>query len=91
MILPLSFLFFSKKSGKMFVDSKISRIFASLLRNKAFNDFSGCSAVRLAHLLWEQGVPGSNPGIPTRKELQKCNSYFYLATDYTGKFDEYTH
>ena len=49
----------------MFVDSKISRIFASLLRNKAFNDDSGCSAVRLAHLLWEQGVPGSNPGIPT--------------------------
>ena len=27
---------------------------------------SGCSAVRLAHLLWEQGVPGSNPGTPTR-------------------------
>ena len=65
----------------MFVDSKISRIFASLLRNKAFNDDSGCSAVRLAHLLWEQGVPGSNPGIPTRKELQKCNSFFCLATD----------
>ena len=75
----------------MFVDSKISRIFASLLRIKAFNDDSGCSAVRLAHLLWEQGVPGSNPGIPTRKELQKCNSFFCIATDYTGKFDEYTH
>ena len=28
---------------------------------------TGCSAVRLAHLLWEQGVPGSNPGIPTTK------------------------
>ena len=27
---------------------------------------TGCSAVRVAHLLWEQGVPGSNPGIPTR-------------------------
>ena len=39
----------------MFVDSKISRIFASLLRNNARNDVSGCSAVRLAHLLWEQG------------------------------------
>ena len=33
--------------------------------------YSGCSAVRLAHLLWEQGVPGSNPGIPTKlKEYQ---------------------
>ena len=28
---------------------------------------TGCSAVRLAHLLWEQGVPGSNPGIPTNE------------------------
>ena len=26
---------------------------------------SGCSAVRLARLLWEQEVPGSNPGTPT--------------------------
>ena len=26
---------------------------------------SGCSAVRLAHLLWEQGVEGSNPFTPT--------------------------
>ena len=28
---------------------------------------AGCSAVRLAHLLWEQGVAGSNPVSPTRK------------------------
>ena len=28
--------------------------------------FSGRSAVRLAHLLWEQGVEGSNPFTPTR-------------------------
>ena len=27
--------------------------------------FSGCSAARLAHLLWEQGVGGSNPLTPT--------------------------
>ena len=30
-----------------------------------FERISGCSAVRLAYLLWEQGVPGSNPGTPT--------------------------
>lgn len=28
---------------------------------------TGCSAVRLAHLLWEQGVEGSNPFTPTQK------------------------
>ena len=27
--------------------------------------YSGRSAVRLAHLLWEQGVEGSNPFTPT--------------------------
>ena len=27
---------------------------------------TGCSAVRLAHLLWEQGVAGSNPVSPTQ-------------------------
>ena len=27
--------------------------------------YSGCSAVRLAHLLREQGVVGSNPATPT--------------------------
>ena len=27
--------------------------------------YSGCSAVRLAYLLWEQRVAGSNPATPT--------------------------
>ena len=41
---------------------------------------TGCSAVRLAHLLWEQGVPGSNPGIPTNKEIlnRKVEDFLFL-------------
>ena len=40
---------------------------------------TGCSAVRLAHLLWEQGVPGSNPGTPTKqKELTQLVSALFL-------------
>ena len=37
---------------------------------------SGCSAVRLAHLLWEQGVVGSNPATPTKKESEFSDSFF---------------
>ena len=32
-----------------------------------FENHSGCSAVRLAYLLWEQRVAGSNPATPTVK------------------------
>ncbi len=61
-----------KKVRQKFGGSKISRTFASQLRNKRTLNESktGCSAVRLAHLLWEQGVPGSNPGTPTK--LKGC-------------------
>ena len=44
--------------------------------------YSGCSAVRLAHLLWEQGVPGSNPGTPTNgkcgRRQNNCRRPVYL-------------
>ena len=55
----------------MFGGLKILRTFATLSERKreTKNSYSGCSAVRLAHLLWEQGVPGSNPGTPTIKGL----------------------
>ena len=39
--------------------------FEKYLNKQSFD--SGCSAVRLAHLLWEQGVVGSNPATPTKK------------------------
>ena len=60
---------YRKKSLKNIAYSKNVLIFAPLLRNKALRIVvSGCSAVRLAHLFWEQRVPGSNPGTPTQKE-----------------------
>ena len=42
--------------------------------------YSGCSAVRLAHLLWEQGVVGSNPATPTlaNKLLIFNNLFLYM-------------
>ena len=42
--------------------------------------FSGYGAVRLAHLLWEQGVEGSNPFAPTVKIKRLrtiATSYFF--------------
>ena len=43
--------------------------------------YSGCSAVRLAHLLWEQGVVGSNPATPTKSELLKFSGSFFCIID----------
>ena len=37
---------------------------------------TGCSAVRLAHLLWEQGVEGSNPFTPTQNRVGGKRSSF---------------
>ncbi len=39
------------------------------------NTTTGCSAVRLAHLVWDQRVPGSNPGIPTERD-EKSSLFF---------------
>ena len=39
------------------------------LTKEASDNSSGCSAVRLAYLLWEQGVVGSNPTTPTTVSL----------------------
>ena len=45
---------------------------------------SGCSAVRLAHLLWEQGVVGSNPATPTKrnKSLNINGLFLYMEASY---------
>ena len=57
-----SLYFFLQKYEENLVVEKKMLTFAPFLRN------TGCSAVRLAHLLWEQGVVGSNPATPTRKK-----------------------
>ena len=44
--------------------------FLGILARRRFgrHTYSGCGAVWLAHLLWEQGVGGSNPLSPTNNE-----------------------
>ncbi len=50
---------------------KVAKIFGGYLQTlylcTRFPEQTGCSAVRLAHLLWEQGVVGSNPATPTEE------------------------
>ena len=65
-------IFFKKSSQKVWS----IKYFAYLCTRK--QDSTGCSAVRLAHLLWEQGVPGSNPGIPTIVERSLKNDLIFL-------------
>ena len=53
-------------------------IYLAILRKRCtfaplFARASGCSAVRLARLLWEQEVPGSNPGTPTKQQQHTDN------------------
>ena len=48
------------------------------------NTATGCSAVRLAHLVWDQRVPGSNPGIPTERD--KRLSLFFCCKNRFGEF-----
>ena len=48
---------------------------------KEDENISGCSAARLAHLVWDQGVPGSNPGTPTKREYnpaQKTINHWFM-------------
>ena len=64
----------AKILGFSIANLKILPIFAPLFDRTPPS--SGCSAVRLAHLLWEQGVVGSNPATPTKRE----SSYIFLCS-----------
>ena len=37
---------------------------------------SGCSAARLAHLVWDQRVAGSNPATPTKEKGTETFPFF---------------
>ena len=55
---------------------------------------TGCSAVRLAHLLWEQGVAGSNPVSPTidNQPLATTQVVFFIGaggTQFTRKIGDF--
>ncbi len=67
-----------EKSGLLFMDFYKKRIRNFVFQKKVLyfcNVFTGCSAVRLAHLLWEQGVVGSNPATPTNKKHLLCKCF----------------
>ncbi len=38
---------------------------------------SGCSAARLAHLVWDQRVAGSNPATPTKEKALHVSAGLY--------------
>ena len=46
---------------------------------------TGCSAVRLAHLVWDQRVPGSNPGIPTERDKKLSLFFFVVIPEFTNR------
>jgi hypothetical protein len=50
------------------------------LMNEKFITVSGYSVVRLARLLWEQEVAGSNPATPTKQKamIEKFVVFFCL-------------
>ena len=65
------------------------------LKNRVFrkstvtiHSFSGRGAVRLAHLLWEQGVEGSNPFAPTENQqvTEPQQRLVFFVKDYVKLF-----
>ena len=75
-----------KKSGEKVCINKKKGIPLHRFSKKYSNQSdSGCSAVRLAHLLWEQGVVGSNPATPTRKGEDDISSLFLFYTFHLPK------
>lgn len=70
-----------KKHTKVCILQKNTYLCRRFLTIKCF-DSSGCSAVRLAHLLWEQGVVGSNPATPTKGiwGVIMVDSSFFIAS-----------
>ena len=77
---------------KVFAIMSNSYIFALFL-----DKVPGCSAVRLAHLLWEQGVAGSNPATPTNKkhlQIYSCKCFLFEVfnvSELFHTFDDYFH
>ena len=75
----------AKSCGNFVVESKKCSIFAP--QKEKSSTQSGCSAVRLAHLLWEQGVPSSNLGTPTERLEQ--SSLFCIQPKFVPRYGEW--
>ena len=59
--------------------------------SKFFENYTRCGAVRLAHLLWEQGVAGSNPATSTEEKLKtpRDRGVFYYLPIYSNIVNYY--
>ena len=70
--------FYFSKNKIWKIEKKMLFLYSNFCLCLKFKNYSGCGAVRLAHLVWDQRVEGSNPFTPTKIGRKKLYLFFYL-------------